>query len=97
MRYCMKLLPEIQYALFAPDYEGEICWQVKGNFLRIEIHRSVSPELGSFRKPGPGMLQYAMAIEDLSESLMIGDRPEDKGAASAAGISFLWAEDWITQ
>ena len=63
------------------------------------------------RKPAPGMLIVARSFqiwweEDLIEingvqtwkpdrCLMVGDRPEDQGAAQAAGINFMWAEDWI--
>lgn len=62
----------------------------------------------SFRKPGSGML--SKAIEDFSgrriESFLelmdrrladcwyVGDRPEDKQCAAAAGVNFLWAEVW---
>jgi D-glycero-D-manno-heptose 1,7-bisphosphate phosphatase len=49
------------------------------------------------RKPGPGMLREAMADfeADPSETLYVGDRPEDEQAARAVGISFMWAEDFF--
>jgi D-glycero-D-manno-heptose 1,7-bisphosphate phosphatase len=63
---------------------------------------------GKFRKPDPGMLFFSMDwaasglwIEDnfyqlkgKENCLMIGDRPEDEGAASNAGIKFMWSKDW---
>lgn len=45
------------------------------------------------RKPNPGMI-YVAAAEldiDLTKSFMVGDRPEDEGAAKAAGLEFMWA------
>lgn len=51
----------------------------------------------SNRKPGPGMLQEAMEDAGISpqETLMVGDRPEDKQAAEAAGVAFLWADEYF--
>ena len=31
---------------------------------------------------------------NLSECWMVGDSPEDEGAAGNAGIRFIWAGDW---
>lgn len=44
------------------------------------------------RKPGPGMLIEAMEHFGIAreDTLMVGDRNEDKGAAEAAGVSFQW-------
>jgi len=49
------------------------------------------------RKPGPGMLIEAMDFFgiDRHDTIMIGDREEDKGAAEAAGVSFQWAWDFF--
>lgn len=49
-----------------------------------------------FRKPSPGMLRIAIEkrARKPKDILMIGDRPEDKAAAEAAGTRFLDAEDW---
>jgi D-glycero-D-manno-heptose 1,7-bisphosphate phosphatase len=55
------------------------------------------------RKPGAGMLHHLMttcrawywpglAVADV---LMVGDRPEDEGAAHAAGIDFKWADQFF--
>jgi D-glycero-D-manno-heptose 1,7-bisphosphate phosphatase len=44
------------------------------------------------RKPGPGMLIEAMDHFgiDRHDTLMVGDREEDRLAAEAAGVSFEW-------
>ncbi len=49
------------------------------------------------RKPGPGMLEDAMNDFESApqETLMVGDRPEDEGAAKNAGCSFMWAKDFF--
>ncbi len=31
---------------------------------------------------------------DRDETWMIGDRPEDEQAATAAGVNFMWADIW---
>lgn len=50
-----------------------------------------------WRKPAPGMLQAAMADAGVSpaQTLMIGDRPEDREAAAAAGCAFQWAQKFF--
>ena len=49
------------------------------------------------RKPNPGMIQEAMLRENVKpeQTLMVGDRDEDKGAAKAAGAQFAWASDFF--
>lgn len=49
------------------------------------------------RKPGPGMLLEAMQDFEASpmETLMVGDRPEDKEAARAATCVFIHADDFF--
>jgi histidinol phosphatase-like enzyme len=51
-----------------------------------------------FRKPYPGMLQqakeYVESDSEITDRLMIGDRPEDEQAAHAAEFRFLWADAW---
>lgn len=51
------------------------------------------------RKPGPGMLLQAMDHFgiDRQDTLMVGDREEDKLAAEAAGTSFMWAWDYFNE
>jgi hypothetical protein len=49
------------------------------------------------RKPGPGMIEQAMADYKVSftETLMVGDSQDDYGAAKAARVTFMWVEDFI--
>lgn len=53
----------------------------------------------AMRKPEPGMLLALM--EELKveayETLMIGDRDEDRDAASKAECQFLWAKDFFAE
>jgi HAD superfamily hydrolase (TIGR01662 family) len=52
------------------------------------------------RKPNPGMLLEAMQTcgsVGPSETLFVGDRPEDEQAAQAAGVSFVWADTFFTE
>lgn len=51
-----------------------------------------------WRKPAPGMLLQAMrdASSHPSETVYVGDRPEDQAAAAAAGVYFFWAEDFFS-
>lgn len=50
-----------------------------------------------WRKPAPGMLLAAMQAAGAApdRTLMIGDRPEDREAAAAAGCYFQWAQKWF--
>ena len=50
-------------------------------------------EFDERRKPGPGMLVEAMKALGVAkeDTVMIGDRPEDEGAAKAAGVDFIHA------
>lgn len=54
--------------------------------------------VGLFRKPDGGMLTHLKNCFSTTwtenKFLMTGDRPEDLGAAQAAGFDFMWAEDW---
>lgn len=48
------------------------------------------------RKPKPGMLLAIMQYHNVraADTVFIGDRPEDEGAAKAAGVTFNWAWDF---
>lgn len=49
------------------------------------------------RKPAPGMILEAkdLAQVQISEILMVGDRPEDEAAARNAGVAFMWASEFF--
>lgn len=49
------------------------------------------------RKPGPGMLLEAMQDFEATaeQTLMVGDRDEDRDAAQAAGCSFQWSHEFF--
>lgn len=105
-KYTLKLIPQLSAIYFCPDMNGQVCWIVKKNgveFLVSDLDTRVSEFenrilTGSevYRKPGAGMIYRAVKDFDidLTKSWMIGDRPEDEGAAIAAGINFMDAETW---
>ena len=108
MHYCLELLPGIDLALFCPD-EGATCYRVRRGHVRSWGGAPFDDNIyayGNFRKPGPGMLNFAVNYglrpsdgPDIwatikRQSLMVGDRPEDEGSAQAAGVPFMNAEDW---
>jgi D-glycero-D-manno-heptose 1,7-bisphosphate phosphatase len=105
MQYCLGLLDGlIDTGLFCPDFEGKTAYAVglkDPNHPRLENYCSFQG--CDFRKPGAGMLDFAMSqyteirkIKSFEphQCLMIGDRAEDAEAADAAGIDFLDAEKW---
>jgi D-glycero-D-manno-heptose 1,7-bisphosphate phosphatase len=109
-RYTIKLERNIRYIMFCPDYEGQAIGVVSyPTATSIETRDQlknnteetlVSGVFSSFRKPSPGMIEYALAVEaqinkrKVDEILFVGDRPEDEQAAQAANIPFMWAKDW---
>lgn len=56
-----------------------------------------SPEHLEKRKPGPGMpISLMKEFKVLAaRTLMVGDRDEDRDAAAAAKIHFMWAKDFF--
>jgi D-glycero-D-manno-heptose 1,7-bisphosphate phosphatase len=100
MRFALELFPQIKEAYLCPDFEGRVCWRVwQEDLIEYKPDSYTVWELGlagHFRKPAPGMLKLAMHIHGADEALMIGDRPRDQGAASAAGVPFMWAKDFLT-
>lgn len=107
-RLTLSLLPELSRIVFCPD-DGWTCWQVNGSegwdkplhYFRIDdlghwrVHEGRYKLAGSYRKPRPGMLHYAVwSVGVPTEVHYVGDREEDAGAALAAGVPFSWALDW---
>lgn len=89
--YTLTLLPALEEIYFCPDFEGKKCFCVTRNQVDDYHHH---PASGTFRKPAPGMLNLAIQRHQPDLALMIGDRPEDRAAALAAGIRFLQAQSW---
>jgi len=89
MRYCMELLPEIEVAYFCPDINGFYCHVVTKGTIDTAICKDKS-----FRKPAPGMLLLAIEQTRDTFATMIGDQESDQLAAKAAGVPFVWAEEW---
>lgn len=98
MWFCRKLLSvKVPTMFFCPDLKGEECYFLDGQDV-YPLH-SVDINLtfdAKFRKPDPGMLLAAQAMQQhpIESVLMIGNPPEDEGAANAAGIRFLHADQW---
>lgn len=88
--YTLTLLP-LAEIYFCPDFQGKKCYCV----TRDQVHNySKSPGSGTFRKPGPGMLNLAIEKYHPDTTLMVGDSPEDRAAARAARIRFQQAQSW---
>lgn len=101
MKVTLSLIPNLSYIYFCPDFEGQECWQVT-NSEAYEISDRETQLIGQFRKPDAGMLKLAkLFVEDgnweVTDMIMVGDRPEDMEAASAMGCKFYWAEKWRKQ
>ncbi|WP_049769555.1 HAD hydrolase-like protein [Rippkaea orientalis] len=80
--------------MFCPDYEGKICYRCyRENWINL------SPVIiENCRKPSPGMINFLIQFHaPITDALMVGDRPEDEGAAQAAGIKFMLANEWRNQ
>jgi D-glycero-D-manno-heptose 1,7-bisphosphate phosphatase len=87
---------EVQEQMYA------LGWAVKADAVRWCCHHPdghVKPWAGPClcRKPRGGMLAEIMQELGVGpeETLMVGDRPEDKGAALQAGCDFMLAADFF--
>lgn len=97
MQYTLSLIPQLEAIYFCPDFQGDKCYKVLAtNYQLFYRHNSEIFKENSFRKPGAGMLIKASKDYgfDLSNSWMVGDRPEDMEAADNAGCDFMDAETW---
>lgn len=93
--HSLILFPQIDRIYFCPDFEGNHLWEVN-RFKKVHLSEfsQYSDFKGTFRKPNPGMLWAAARLYEPELTLYVGDRDEDKAAATAAGIDFMWAWDW---
>lgn len=99
--YTLELLPRITAIYFCPDFEGQQCWLVKRGIETKQVHLApwAVDLIGTFRKPGPGMLKAAIRMHASEDPTvwMIGDRKEDEEAAMRAGVKFLPADTWLNR
>lgn len=100
MRHCLDLLPQVDCAYFCPAFDGLTCHKVdRAPMWLNRIRQPYKACLHSFRKPEPGMLHLAMVNHTggsrFAEVLFVGDRDEDQGAAQAAGVEFMWANEFF--
>jgi len=91
MRFCLELLPQIQEAYFCPNFSGSECWRVRGDCK----DNGILYKDGNYRKPAPGMLKLAIDNHRAGTALYVGDRDVDEKAAAAAGIPFIWTNDFL--
>ena len=111
MQFCLRLYKGIgpTYGFLCAD-DGSSCIKVERHGGESDGRRFANsgrglwqthdvPFKGTYRKPSGGMLLLAKEILFLrvDQKLMVGDRPEDQGAAKAAGFDFMWAHEWIAQ
>ena len=90
----LELCPQLKWIYFCPTYDGLECWRVDSDYCKLIKQHSID-EFGSFRKPGEGMIKLALQqFDKVGECLYAGDRPEDEQAAAAAGVPFVWADQW---
>lgn len=99
-RYTLELLPDLLCIYICPDMKGAHCWMVSWGHEDLAVHLSPWGQefIGAFRKPQPGMLNAAIktngSSDDKSAYWYVGDRDEDRLAATAAGVNFLDAAIW---
>ena len=86
----LHLFPALEKIYFCPDYEGKQLGCAYRRFFEMLKPTGYS----SFRKPGSGMIEYIVRTHTVDQCLFIGDREEDRQAASGAEIAFMWADAW---
>lgn len=89
-RITLELFPELSEIFFCPNW-GESCYQVSRDNVPLPFGAPLhgADTKISCRKPGHGMLLIAAESFGLEDAWMVGDRPEDKQCAEAAGINFI--------
>lgn len=94
MTNTLELFPQMQCIYICPDPEGKVLLLVSRNHC-LQVGEP-SAYKGHFKKPQPGMILHAIAVNDgeKEKSWYIGDRPEDEAAATNAGINFMAADIW---
>ncbi|MBW4607346.1 MAG: polynucleotide kinase [Hassallia sp. WJT32-NPBG1] len=98
MRHTLVLFPEIASICFCPDFEGKECYAVNRRGYE-ELGQDFPGLIGTYRKPGSGMLHLAKGVlevvgEKISGVAMVGDRPEDAAAAAGIGALYYEADFW---
>lgn len=100
--YCFDLFPQISEAFFCPNFEGSQCmriWKNENGYTdsnhQILYEANQWDESYNFRKPNSGMFQLIDDIFVPEKSLFIGDCRTDEQAALAAGIDFMYVDDWL--
>lgn len=92
----------IDNVIFCPSLSGSSAIEmlkVKRGWFVDGVAPKIAERVGNFRKPNPGLLLFSKITKEnqnkrFADLLMIGDRPEDKAAADAAGFRFLDASEW---
>jgi D-glycero-D-manno-heptose 1,7-bisphosphate phosphatase len=109
LKFCLSLCyPCVSLGLLCPD-AGNICWGVAAEGGPRETWRSPNwqhwqiPYKLQYRKPGPGMLIAAKELlnpfsnEGFEQVLFVGDQNTDQESAAAAGVNFMWSDQWLQQ
>ena len=101
MQYTLSLLSQLRAIYFCSHSEGSNCWRVtRQGAVKISKYLKASEvhlqEKYAFRKPGAGMIFLASLDYDIDLDLswMVGDRPEDEGAAMNAQVEFVRTQSW---
>lgn len=93
----MELIPRMSLLVFCTN-DGESCHHLcrtPTGRITSAVEQKATNYTGNFRKPNPGMLRFAWDYYNGVENfLYVGDRTEDRDAAKAADVAFIWAQDW---